>query len=219
MTNDVISSLEKELVAQKSLALECQSLQEQIASQEADIVKTQALANQLSTSLSEAQNENKSLQAKLANSRSTPAAVEHCHAKSTGSASHNNGSARATVAGGAEAAHAAQVPQLKEDLYSDLTGLILRGVERASEADVYDCIQTGRNGTLHFKLAVANETGADRGSYDDTEFIYTPCLDSNRDRALLELLPDYLTEEITFSRINAEMFYGRVVDTLTTKAR
>ena len=51
------------------------------------------------------------------------------------------------MVGSAEAAHAAQVAQLKEDLYSDLTGLILRGVERGSEADVYDCIQTGRNGS------------------------------------------------------------------------
>ena len=52
--------------------------------------------------------------------------------------------------GSAEAAHAAQVAQLKEDLYSDLTGLILRSVEMGSEADVYDCIQTGRNGSKFF---------------------------------------------------------------------
>ena len=52
--------------------------------------------------------------------------------------------------GSAEAAHAAQVAQLKEDLYSDLTGLILRGVEMGSEGDVYDCIQTGRNGSKYF---------------------------------------------------------------------
>ena len=52
--------------------------------------------------------------------------------------------------GSAEAAHAAQVAQLKEDLYSDLTGLILRSVEMGSEADVYDCIQTGRNGSRFF---------------------------------------------------------------------
>ena len=51
------------------------------------------------------------------------------------------------MVGSAEAAHAAQVAQLKEDLYSDLTGLILRGVERKDESDIYDCIQTGRNGS------------------------------------------------------------------------
>ena len=51
------------------------------------------------------------------------------------------------MVGSAEAAHAAQVAQLKEDLYSDFTGLILRGVERKDESDIYDCIQTGRNGS------------------------------------------------------------------------
>jgi len=53
------------------------------------------------------------------------------------------------MVGSAEAAHAAQVAQLKEELYADLTGLILRGVDRGEEADVYDCIQTGRNGSTY----------------------------------------------------------------------
>ena len=54
---------------------------------------------------------------------------------------------RTIMVGSAEAAQAAQVALLKEDLYSDLTGLILRGVERTEESDIYDCIQTGRNGS------------------------------------------------------------------------
>lgn len=78
----------------------------------------------------------------------------------------------------------------------------------------------GTNGgivALHFKLAVANDSDGNGSSYEDTEFQYTPRLDSNRDRDLLELLPDYLSEEITFSRMNAAKFYGRVVETLTKK--
>jgi len=54
------------------------------------------------------------------------------------------------MVGSAEAAHTAQVAQLKEELYADLTGLILRGVDRLEDADVYDCIQTGRNGSMYF---------------------------------------------------------------------
>jgi hypothetical protein len=42
-------------------------------------------------------------------------------------------------------------------------------------------------------------------------------LDSNRDRDMIELLPDYLTEDITFSRQHAARFYSRVADTLTKK--
>lgn len=57
------------------------------------------------------------------------------------------------MVGSAEAAHAAQVAQLKEDLYSDLTGLLLRGVERNDDADVYDCLQTGANGSKSCLLA------------------------------------------------------------------
>lgn len=70
---------------------------------------------------------------------------------------------------------------------------------------------------LHFKLAVANDSDGKGSSYEDTEFQYTPRLDSNRDRDLLELLPDYLSEEITFSRMNAAKFHGRVVETLTKR--
>ena len=51
------------------------------------------------------------------------------------------------MVGSAEAAQAAQVAQLKEELYADLTGLLLRGVDRMDDVDVYDCIQTGRNGS------------------------------------------------------------------------
>ena len=102
---------------------------------------------QLSTSLFEAQNENKAVQAKLAASRTAAASVESVHAKVPGSAIKPNGQARTLMVGSAEAAQAAQVAQLKEDLYSDLTGLILRGVKRGEDSDVYDCIQTGRNGS------------------------------------------------------------------------
>lgn len=124
-------------------------MRNQLSSRDADLSKTQALANQLSASLAEVQNENKALQAKLANSRNASVAVDIVGAKTPASAMKvkNQGQTRTVMVGSAEAAHAAQVAQLKEDLYSDLTGLILRGVDMGSEADTYDCIQTGRNGS------------------------------------------------------------------------
>ena len=54
-------------------------------------------------------------------------------------------------------------------------------------------------------------------NYEDTEFQYDPRLDSDRDRDLIALLPEYLTEEITFSRTNAANFYQRVLETLTKR--
>lgn len=54
-------------------------------------------------------------------------------------------------------------------------------------------------------------------SFDDTEYLYTPLLDADRDHEMMKLMPTYLTEEITFARLNASKFYGRVVDTLMKK--
>ncbi|MCJ1252080.1 hypothetical protein MMC30_009318 [Trapelia coarctata] len=216
--NDLIASLKKELSTQKSLAATTQTLRTTLAATESSLSTAQARITQLTTSLTEAQNETKSLSAKLAASRNASATIEAAsNAKTPGSNMKGKTPATRTImVGSAEAAQAAQVAQLKEELYADLTGLILRGVDRLEDADVYDCIQTGRNGTLHFKLAVATDTSA-ATSYEETEFQYTPRLDRNRDRDLLEILPDYLTEEITFSRQHAAKFYSRVVETLTKK--
>ncbi|KAI4174310.1 MAG: hypothetical protein LQ343_002449 [Gyalolechia ehrenbergii] len=212
--NELIASLKKELATQKALAQESRTLQKQLVNKDIEVSKAQALATELSNTLSEVQNENKVLQAKVAGARSSSAAIESASSKTPGSTIKGKGPARTVMVGSAEAAQAAQTAQLKEDLYRDLTGLLVLGVERGSEADTYDCIQTGRNGTLHFKLSIATSS---EDSYEDTEFQYTPRLDNDRDRDLLELLPDYLSEEITFSRLNAAKFYGRVVETLTKK--
>lgn len=39
--------------------------------------------------------------------------------------------------------------QMKENLYGDLTGLIVRGVKHEGGNEVFDCIQTGRNGSKY----------------------------------------------------------------------
>ncbi|KAL8818479.1 MAG: hypothetical protein Q9223_002885 [Gallowayella weberi] len=206
--NELIASLKKELATQKALAQESRNLQRQLIAKDADVSKAQALATELSNSLSDCQNENKVLQAKIAGARTAPPVIESASTKTPGSVIKGKGALRMIMVGSAEAAQAAQAAQLKEDLYRDLTGLLLLGVEKGDEADVYDCIQTGRNGRI--------VTNTDE-SYEETEFQYTPRLDNDRDRDLLELLPDYLSEEITFSRHNAAKFYGRVVETLTKK--
>lgn len=71
--------------------------------------------------------------------------------KPPGSAVKNNGVNRAALAAAsAEAAQAVQIGQLKEDLYSDLTGLIIRDVKKRESDHLYDCIQTGVNGSKLF---------------------------------------------------------------------
>lgn len=68
---------------------------------------------------------------------------------------------------------------------------------------------------LHFKLAIANENSGE--DLDEAEFMYKPQLDEHRDSQLIDLLPDFLVEEITFSRPHAAKFYARVLKSLTEK--
>lgn len=65
---------------------------------------------------------------------------------------------------------------------------------------------------LHFKLALEDLEAAE--SYEELQFTYRPQLDEDRDSDLIEVLPDYLTEEITFPRHQASKFYARVIKSL-----
>lgn len=53
--------------------------------------------------------------------------------------------------------------------------------------------------------------------FESAEFQYMPLLDANRDRDLVNILPDFLTFDITFSRSQASKFYTRVIDALTKR--
>jgi hypothetical protein len=170
--------------------------------------------------LTEAKSEIKTLSTKLAAFRSAEATVAVPGSALKAGAAGNRSIPSDVV----------QAAQAKEDLYGDLTGLILRGVRVGKEEDVFDCIQTGRNGSksllrphlethvtmltlgiaLHFKLAV------DKGdNYDDVQFTYSPQFDESRDEELMDMLPDYLLEEITFARTSAAKFHAKVISSLT----
>ncbi|KAK6579823.1 hypothetical protein PZA11_007531 [Diplocarpon coronariae] len=214
IAGDLVKSLNADIAGNMSWEKKAEALKKKLDSQTAETISLQAQLAILKTSFSEAQSENKTLSAKLAATRVAAASVESAHSKTPGSVLKGNGGTR--LMGSAEAAEIAQAAQLKEDLYRDLTGLIIRGVKREEEEDVFDCLQTGgRNGTLHFKLATANEKSSE--SYDDAQCNYIPQLDSSRDKSLIELLPDYLVDEITFPRPQATKFYARVVKALMDK--
>lgn len=220
------------------------ALQTQVAQLKASLAESQAenktlkaenkiFASENKTLISENKNltsENKTITTKLAANRTAASSVESVHSKVPGSAVKSNGGIR--MVGTAEAAQLAQAAQLKEDIYGDLTGLIIQGVKREAEEDVFNCLQTSRNGSklpihlppkpsltlniaLHFKLEIANDKSAE--SYDDAQCSYVPQLDPSRDQGLMELLPDYLVDEITFPRHQAAKFYARVVKALTEK--
>ncbi|KAI5287385.1 hypothetical protein KEM54_006030 [Ascosphaera aggregata] len=208
----LVDYMTKELEASRLLARQSQSLQKQLDESNFKVAELTRSVEAMTTSLSNAQNEIMMLQTKLSAARSTAATVETM--KVPNSVMKNN---RGLTVAGAEATKAAKLAQLKEDLYSDLSGLIIRGVKIESSHSVYDCIQTGLNGTLHFKLGIPNDDGGSMASRDTAEIRYTPLLDESRDRRLIDILPEYLTVEINFARTNAPVFYRRVVDVLTKK--
>ncbi|KAJ5734321.1 hypothetical protein N7493_003107 [Penicillium malachiteum] len=212
-SNELVSSLRSELEAQRSLGQQSRGLQKQLKEKDAEIARLQEEAAELRAQHAASQTENKALQTKLAAARNTAASLEST-VKAPGSAMKGGPANRAVAAANAEAAQAAQIAQLREDLYSDLTGLIIRDVKSRETDHLYDCIQTGVNGTLHFKLAVPKVSGA---NYEKAVFEYLPLLDANRDRELVDILPDFLIDHITFDRDQAPKFYTRVIDALTKR--
>jgi chromosome segregation ATPase len=142
----LVSSLKAELDAQRKLGTQSRGLQKQLKDRDSDMARLQATADEARAQLASAQSEVKALQTKLAAARNTAASLEGA-SKVPGSAIKGGANNRVNAAASAEAAQAAQLAQLKEDLYSDLTGLIIRDVKNRDADHVYDCIQTGINGS------------------------------------------------------------------------
>jgi hypothetical protein len=134
----LIASLKGDVAAHISSSKESRDLKKKVQSQTAEISALRSQIAQLTASVAQTQSENKTLSAKLAVNRTS--AAENAANKAPGTAVKPNGGIR--MMGGADA-----TAQLKENLYSDLTGLIIRSVKQEAEDDVFDCIQTGRNGS------------------------------------------------------------------------
>ncbi|KAJ0115393.1 chromosome segregation protein [Diaporthe amygdali] len=220
-SNELIKSLKADLATQRQLAKEGQKSQQQFEASEAKVDTLQTQIAGITTTLSEAKTEIKSLTTKLNAARAAEATAT---ATAQAASVRVPGSAMKPSAMGGRGIDQAQVQaqlqatqtaKMKENLYSDLTGLVVTGIKRDGPEDVYDCIQTGRNGTLHFKLAIANENSDE--NTDEAEFMYKPQLDERRDSQLIEMLPEYLVEEISFPRAHAAKFYSRVLKSLTER--
>lgn len=66
---------------------------------------------------------------------------------------------------------------------------------------------------LHFKLCIETDISGD--GFEEAQITYQPQLDPSRDKALIDALPDYLAEDITFPRPHAAKFFSRVTRALT----
>lgn len=94
------------------------------------------------------------------------------------------------------------LPALKEEIYQDLTGLVISSIQREDAETILNCLQTGRNGTLHYKLAWPKNPRE--------QITFTPILDEERDAQLIQILPDYLSEQIMFAQDQANLFAYRL---------
>lgn len=222
----MIKALKQQVADLQSRTSEITALNKSIAALTKTTTSLTAENKKLADSLNTAQKENTTLNTKLAAARSS----NQAEAKVPGSAVKSR-TTGVVLPGSAEAAKDAMLQKQKVEMYCDLTNLVIVGVKKnEDDEDVYDCLQTGRNGSksihgllcrlfanriaaLHFHLTIS-EGGE---SYADTEFIYQPLLDEQRDKDLLDLLPDYLTEEISFPRGHAAKFFSKVVDSMSKR--
>lgn len=133
----LIQSLKEELDAQSALVKHGEVVRRQLERSEVNVGDLEKRIEDLTASLSQARSEIKSLSTRLTASRAAEASIKV------------PGSALKAGAAGNKAAPSEIVlaAQAKEDLYGDLTGLIVRGMDRGDGEDVFDCIQTGRNGS------------------------------------------------------------------------
>lgn len=122
---------------QSALAKQGEQIRQQLERSEVNVGDLEKRIEDLTASLSQARSEIKSLSARLAASRAAEANI-----KVPGSALKAGPAGNKSAPSGVVLA-----AQAKEDLYGDLTGLIVRGMDRGVGLDVFDCIQTGRNGS------------------------------------------------------------------------
>ncbi|KAF2864503.1 hypothetical protein K470DRAFT_254141 [Piedraia hortae CBS 480.64] len=215
-SNELITQLKKEVA----------SLRATLASQTGELSASQARVKELEAGRKALVEERDGLKEKVARAMLPSAGG----GSAVGASAGVGGGALPTVGAGSVGTSASvsnmETAKKKLNLYSDLTGLVITSIKTKDGEDVYDCIQTGRNGTLHFHLSLGtipeptpkrphgkpNTPGkvANAKVEDLVEFGYTPFLDPQRDAELIEILPEFLTEEIYFPQEKAVAFYRKL---------
>jgi uncharacterized coiled-coil DUF342 family protein len=130
--------LKKQLSCQDNISADAKALRRELEAIRAESARQAKEIKSLTSSLQESQNECKVLSAKLtaARAQSEPPTSKVINsttkARGTTPAAHNSVADR----------------QLREELLSDLTGLIVRKIEKGDDGELsYDCLQTGKNGS------------------------------------------------------------------------
>lgn len=140
----VIKAMKQQISESQSRASDLTSTKKELAQLAKENARLHADHKKLTESLTSAQNESKMLSNKLAAARSST----QPESKTVPGSAVKARATGVVLPGTAEAAKEAQLAKQKVDMYSDLTNLVVLGVKRTEdEEDVYDCLQTGRNGS------------------------------------------------------------------------
>lgn len=140
----VIKALKQQVTDLQNRTSDLSSMKKELAASSKENARLAFENKKLTESLTTSQNESKMLSNKLAAARSS-VQPEQKNVPGSAMKSRSNG---VVLPGTAEAAKEAVLAKQKVDLYSDLTNLIILGMKRSEDdEDVYDCLQTGRNGS------------------------------------------------------------------------
>ncbi|KAF3903805.1 hypothetical protein AA313_de0203873 [Arthrobotrys entomopaga] len=112
--------------------------------------------------------------------------------------------------------HTKEFSHHKDNLYSDLCGLLVLNLKTDEDGGIeYDCLSTGKNGALHFKLQLDGEDDEDDDPDDDGPyFTYNPMLERGRDERLIAVLPPIFRDEMNFKRTRGVDFYLQLMQSL-----
>lgn len=138
----------------QSRTAEIAALRKDLAKTEKENARLAADNQKMNETLVAVQKEKETLSTKLAAARSS-APPEPKNVPGSAVKARSTG---VVLPGQMEAAKKAQFQDQKVELYSDLTNLLVMGVKKSEEGDdVYDCIQTGRNGSKSWRFPIQNQ--------------------------------------------------------------
>lgn len=140
----VIKALKLQISDLQSRTSDLTSLKKELTATSKDNARLISENKKLTDSLTAAQNETKNLSSKLAVARSS-AQPESKNVPGSAAKPRTTG---VVLPGTIEAAKEATLAKQKVDLYSDMTNLVILGLKKnEDDEDVYDCLQTGKNGS------------------------------------------------------------------------
>jgi len=130
------------------LSSESKTLKKELAAKKAELTKLQGKVQELQRGLQEQQNEAKILSAKLIvaenHSKRNAVAVPGSAVKPKGGI--GGGASGGGMAGAGQAAEEAWIARVKEELFQDLTGLLIMNFKKEARKTVFECLQTSSTG-------------------------------------------------------------------------